>query len=293
MFPSLTLDYTYMIKSIKSFTDLTSTFSPASAITVTANSISHVLYTSKGREIFLALVQYSAELYKYCMKDFAAGQEEDRWIGSVQSAKSIESSMSNGRKMIRFLRFLDEVGAVERLIENTKAWSAVPALKMLSHAASFLYYVLDNFVLASSIGIISKFIATINIKWKNTKDMSSFARCVLEVIIVGLTLRETRQSIRVAEMQLRSGHQTTLTLQSKNFEILAKLLANRRRLRFMYLDLLQNCLRLLMLVKALSLPGSKHLSSIFIAGIGVTTSALSVFKILTEQPTVVKVEPPK
>lgn len=129
-----------MIKSIKSFTDLTSTFSAASAITVTANSISHVLYTSKGREIFLALVQYCAELYKYCMKDFAAGQEEDRWIGSVQSAKSIESSMSNGRKMIRFLRFLDEVGSVERLIENTKAWSAVPALKMLSHAASFLYY---------------------------------------------------------------------------------------------------------------------------------------------------------
>lgn len=227
------------------------------------------------------------------MKDFAAAQEEDRWIGSVQSAKSIESSMSNGRKMIRFLRFLDEVGAVERLIENTKAWSVVPVLKMMSHAASFLYYVLDNFVLASSIGIISKFIATINIKWKNTKDMTSFARCVLEVVIVGLTLRETRQSIRVAEIQLRSGHQTTLNIQSKNFEILAKLLANRRRLRFMYLDLLQNCLRLLMLVKALGLPGSKHLSSIFLAGVGVTTSALAVFKILTEQPTVVKVEAPK
>lgn len=279
-----------MIKSIKSFTDLTSAFSPASAITITANSISHVLYTSKGREIFLALVQYSAELYKQCMKDFAAAQQEERWIGSVQSAKSIESSMSNGRKMIRFLRFLDEVGAVERLLEATKTWTLVPALKLCSHAASFLYYVLDNFVLASSIGIISKFIASINIRWKNTKDMSSFVRCVLEVIIVLLTLREIRQNIRVAEMQLKSGHQTTLTLQSKNFEILTKLLAHRRKLRFMYLDLVQNILRLVMLVKALGLPGSKQLSPILIASVGVTTSALAVFKVLTEQPTVVKVE---
>jgi hypothetical protein len=44
-------------------------------ITVTAASFSSVLHTSDGRQEFLALMQYTCELYKECMLPTVKGLE--------------------------------------------------------------------------------------------------------------------------------------------------------------------------------------------------------------------------
>ncbi len=261
-----------MIRSLKDFR------SPLAHMSFTATSISDVLYTSKGREAFLALLQYCAELFKECMKDYTFYNPVEHWENSVQNARSVEHSASSGRKMIRLFRFLDEVGAIEKLIERTRTWQLVSVLQLLSHACSFLYYVLDNLVLASSIGVISHVIAAINVRWKSTKDMSSLARVILAIVIACVGLRDTQRSIRSARARLKSASKETLSSR----ETLIKLFVDRRKQRFLVLDLIQNSLRLLMLLKALELPGHRLLSPILVAALGVLSTSIAVFKQLGE-----------
>lgn len=42
----------------------------AGLVKVTANSLGHVLNSVKGREKILAFAQYSARLFRECMKDY-------------------------------------------------------------------------------------------------------------------------------------------------------------------------------------------------------------------------------
>lgn len=260
-----------MIRSLQALKDFAS---PFVSVSQTANSISQVLYTSQGREAFLALLQYCAELYKECMKDYTYFNAAEHWTNSVQNARSVEHSMSSGRKMIRLFRFLDEVGAIERLLERTGTWQVLSVLQLLSHSCSFLYYVLDNLVLASSIGVISHVIAAINVRWKSTKDMSSLVRVLLAISISCLNLRNTQQSIQSARAQLKSGSKGALSPGAT----LCKLFEDRRKQRFLVLDLTQNSLRLLMLLKALELPGHRLLSPILVAALGVLSTSIAVFK---------------
>lgn len=61
------------MKRTKSFTSLAVSLTPSSVITVTAASFSSVLHTSDGRQEFLALLQYTCELYKECMLPSVTG----------------------------------------------------------------------------------------------------------------------------------------------------------------------------------------------------------------------------
>jgi len=64
------------MKRTKSFTSLAAALTPSSVITVTAASFSSVLHTSDGRQEFLALMQYTCELYKECMLPTVKGLEK-------------------------------------------------------------------------------------------------------------------------------------------------------------------------------------------------------------------------
>lgn len=55
-------------------------------------------------------------------------------------------------------------------------------LKILSSVCSFNYYLFDNIVWFTQIGIINKFIIS-HFKWKKLKDMFSLWKTILEIII--------------------------------------------------------------------------------------------------------------
>lgn len=98
--------------------------------------------------------------------------------------------MSNGCKLFRVLMFVDEINHMEQLYNNWNSSNKMKELELLSCIFSFCYHILNSFVWASDIGIISKSIYSFNIKWKRTKDMMSLGRNILQTAIAFLTFNE-------------------------------------------------------------------------------------------------------
>jgi hypothetical protein len=62
--------------------------------------------------------------------------------------------MSQGRKIFKFLKFLDEVKNIEHFLRTTKKPLLLKILITLSHVSSFFYYILDNTLWAIAMGIL-------------------------------------------------------------------------------------------------------------------------------------------
>jgi hypothetical protein len=265
-------------------------FSPAAMVSVTANSVSNILSSTRGREKVLSLIQYAAQLYKETMKSYVLYKDIESPI-SLKNAKSIESSMSNGRKLFRVLMFVDEYANIEKIVKTRNLYNEDGALKLLSHCASFVYYILDNLVWAADIGIINKFIYNANIKWKRTKDLASLTRCICELILSFFNIRETQKKLKLLESQLDTIPSSVLTKDSKVVEILRNLVQYRSNFRYDLFDLIQNILRLLMLCKSLRLLTHSNMSNTFVAICGILASLLSLFKMLTQKPRILSINP--
>ena len=255
---------------------------------MTANSVSNILSSTRGREKFLSLFQYAAQMYKETMKSYVLYQNIESPI-SLKNAKSIERSMSNGRKLFRVLMFVDEYANIEKIVKTSNLYNGDVALKLLSHCASFVFYILDNLVWAADIGIINKFIYNANIKWKITKDLASLTRCICELILSFFNIRETQKKLRVLESQLDTIPSSVLTKDSKVVEILRNLVQYRSNFAYDLFDVIQNILRLLMLCKSLRLLMHRHMSITFVAICGVLASLLSLFKMLTQKPRILSI----
>lgn len=93
------------------------------------------------------------------------------------------------------LSFLDEYACIEKILKEMKGVEVLKIIKIASHTSSFIYYILDNLVWASDIGILNKTIAAINIKWRRTKDMASLLRCILELFLSFVSVINLRKQI--------------------------------------------------------------------------------------------------
>jgi Peroxisomal biogenesis factor 11 (PEX11) len=65
---------------------------------------------------------------------------------SVTRAKSIEDNISNGRKIFRFMLFLNEYSEMNDILKNQKHPIGLKILKFLSAICSHNYYLFDNIV---------------------------------------------------------------------------------------------------------------------------------------------------
>eukprot|EP00347_Sterkiella_histriomuscorum_P007816 403347453 len=146
--------------------------------------LNNLMNTSKGRDKFCQLMQYTANLYVTCMKNSEefADLVKQKKVLSVLRAKSIEDNLSNGRKIFRFLLFLNEFNELNEIIKNKKMGLGLKILKILSSICSFNYYFFDNIVWFTQIGIINKFLIS-HYKWKKFKDLFSLWKTILEIII--------------------------------------------------------------------------------------------------------------
>jgi hypothetical protein len=102
---------------------------------------------------------------------------------SVTRAKSIEDNISNGRKIFRFMLFLNEYSEMNEILKNKKHPIGLKFLKFMSAICSHNYYLFDNIVWFTQIGILNKFIYLPKYKWKKFKDLFSLYKTILEVII--------------------------------------------------------------------------------------------------------------
>ncbi len=97
-------------------------------------------------------------------------------------AKSIEDNISNGRKIFRFLLFLNEYSEMNEILKNKKHPIGLKILKFMSSICSHNYYLFDNIVWFTQIGILNKFILP-KFKWKKLKDIFSLWKTIFEIII--------------------------------------------------------------------------------------------------------------
>ena len=75
---------------------------------------------------------------------------------NVKNARAIEMSMSNSRKVFRFMRFFVVLVDMENLLRFSNKKTHIKTLMMINLISSFWYYLLDNVVWAVSIGVVNR-----------------------------------------------------------------------------------------------------------------------------------------
>lgn len=74
-------------------------------------------------------------------------------ILSAKVSNKIKDSMSQARKIFRFLNFVGEIRKIQNSAKSNKYW-LFKILDILGHLSSLLYYIHDNILWAINIGIL-------------------------------------------------------------------------------------------------------------------------------------------
>jgi len=82
--------------------------------------ISEIMMTSKGRDKIFSMMQYTIELYVKCMNTSAIYGSDVKMgiIDSVRKAKIVKRNISSGRKVFKFLKFIDEYNMLKLLVRK-------------------------------------------------------------------------------------------------------------------------------------------------------------------------------
>ncbi len=76
-------------------------------------------------------------------------------IDSVIIGKNVVDNISSGRKVFKFLKFVDEIKNIIDLVEKkAKNGLVVKVMSLFARLCGFFYYVLDNMVWFSNMGMI-------------------------------------------------------------------------------------------------------------------------------------------
>ena len=279
--------------SLQEFPKIFSQMAPAGfLISFTTNSLSHLIKTTRGKEKLLSLFQYMAELYKLTTEDYVSTLRVPAPI-HLLNTMSIEKSMKNGRKLMRILMFTDDISSIEKIWKSNKTFKYFHYLRIMLSLSNIVYYILDNLVWCADIGIISKFVSNANIKWKETKDLSSVARAIFGLILTCIASAKAWKRIESISRGLNEKLEKKVRKGSRKLNDIENLIDARREHRFKSIDLVIMVLRLVMLGHALGFPWVRRCSKIFVASCGLAASALSVFAILIGEQVARVVERPK
>ena len=196
---------------------------------------------------------------------------------SVLRAKSIEENISNGRKIFRFLLFLNEYSEMNKILKNKKHPLGLKILKFLSAICSHNYYLFDNIVWFTQIGILNKLILS-KIKWKRLKDSFSLWKTIFEVIIsVYVVIIKTHKE-RLIFTQLSLYERQIIKSNRHSYVLMRNLILIRRKIRFHMMEVFIYLMRFIMLIFALRLVGHQHLHPIFVSICGLLQAITVVVK---------------
>lgn len=248
-------------------------------------SISHLLKSSKGRDKLCGVLQYFADFYCVCVKNSNIPEVRNLFLNnmiiSAIVALKIKSSMSQARKVFRFLRFFEEIKRIVNTFESKKTWH-IKLLLLFSHVMSFLYYIHDNILWGINIGILSDVISEKNqIVWKTRKNSFSLIKVCLNIFKCLLLYIRRKKKENEMDRILYQCPKETISCENKTYDICRAVLRQRQKRRMEALDLFLSILRGIILVKRLKLT-SFNLNKIFVSFCGLITSTISLLKILTK-----------
>jgi hypothetical protein len=148
----------------------------------------------------------------------------------------------------------------------------------LSAICSHNYYLFDNIVWFTQIGILNKFIYLPKYKWKKFKDLFSLWKTFLEVIIsIYLVLIKSRKAQELEE-ELGRYDREVIKSNKHSYLLMRKLILVRRKIRFHQMETFIYLMRMIMLIYSLKLAGHKILHPIFVSICGLLQAITVVFK---------------
>jgi len=189
-------------------------------------------------------------------------------IMSALVAGKMKNSMSQARKVFRFMRSFEEVKNIIKMMENKKTWS-MKFLLIFSHIMSFFYYIHDNILWGLNIGILrqnflffqffknfikSDVISEKNqIICKNRKNIFSLIKVCLNMLKSVLFFIRRKQKENHMEMFLHQCPKGVISYDEKTFDICQALLRQRKKRRLEALELFLSIFRGITLIKKLKI----------------------------------------
>jgi hypothetical protein len=163
------------------------------------------------------------------------------------------------------------------ILKNKNHPLLLKILKFLSAVCSHNYYLFDNIVWFTQIGILNKFIIS-DLKWKKLKDIFSLWKTIFELIIsLYLVIMKTRKERKLMEELSRFQRQVIKSNRSC-YVIMRKIILLRRKVRFHEIEFFIYLMRFIMLTYALRLAGHQHMHPIFVSICGLLQAITVVFK---------------
>lgn len=197
--------------------------------------------------------------------------------------KNVEKSMSSGRKIFRFLKWIENVKIIYYYIIY-KPPSLRNMFKALMAISSFFYHLFDNLLWASNLGLLSEYLVG-EIKIKNTKNFFSLLRNIIKIFMDIHKFKDLYSINKKNEEEVYEVFEKRV----ENFEsniydkVLIYTLEIRKKLRIKLFDIIHSFLRLCMILFSLKLePFYSNLHPIYIGFCGSVHSIISLYKTLQD-----------
>lgn len=178
--------------------------------------------------------------------------------------------MSNGRKIFRFLKFVEDLKKfMAHIFDSTLDIFAI--LKAFNYLSSCFYHFLDNLVWASNVGMIDRVI-TGDINWKTSKNIFSIIRTLIKITSSIIDFTHTYQSSSLENID---------NIEDEEYEKLVNAtIKSRSKLRVVSIDITQSLLKLTTSLYSLKFqPITSLFHPIIVSFCGIAYCAISLFKI--------------
>jgi hypothetical protein len=187
--------------------------------------------------------------------------------------------MSNGRKIFRFLKFVEDIKKFYSYLYDS-SFDFLTILKAFTTLSACFYHFLDNLVWASNVGMINRII-TGEIGWKTSKNFFSIVRTLIKLITDFVDLKTYYYG---------SWMNNDNEIKNENYEkLIAETIKNRSKLRMLTLDIIHACLKLVTLIYSMKFePVFSFLHPIIVAFSGILYCVISLFKIYFKTTTLQK-----
>ena len=248
--------------------------------------LTKLMSSSKGRDKICGIVQYLAKIIALSAKKSNIQEIQDSFMNQEMKghlvAFRIYKSLSQARKIFRFLKFIDVVEDIiilgNRVLDEEQMRVKL-SLMLFSKVSSFFYFLFDNFVWLVQSDILRDYISrqakkqTIYIK-----NVFSLFRVCFSMFLSFQELDEASRACQIAARKIKQSPQSNLRQHSEQHSLLKKLMKERLNIRNRLISIMQGSIRLIILYKKLSFLHSNELNTIFCAFCGFISNIVSVIK---------------
>jgi len=184
--------------------------------------------------------------------------------------KRIEKSMSNGRKIFQFLKFVEDIKKFLNLTYES-SFDFKTVLEAFIALSGGFYHFLDNLVWASNVGMINR-VFTGEINWKTSKNFFSIIRTLIKLFTSFMEFKDCYYN---------SWIKNDNEIVNENYEkIINETIKNRSKLRMLSLDIFQYLLKLTTSMYSSKFqPFYSLLHPIIVSFCGILFCAISIFNI--------------